>query len=92
MSTQKNSPEQGPNDGFIKIILAVVVLVVILSLLKIDIRSLLESEAFKTNFAYVGDLAKQGWDWFLGFWNDHLKEPAIYLWDLILTNAKTTPQ
>ncbi len=78
--------------GFIKIILAVIVIVVILSLLKIDIRSLFESEAFKTNFAYVGDLANKLWAWLLVFWNDHLKEPATYLWNLILANTKTTPQ
>lgn len=90
MSKKNLAPKD--NQGFIKIILAVIVIVIILSLLKIDIRSLFESEAFKTNFAYVGDLANKLWAWLLVLWNDHLKEPATYLWNLILANVKTTPQ
>lgn len=61
--------KQGPKQqsrGFIHIILAVVVIVLILTFLRFDLRSLIESDTGQSNFGYLWELLVRLWHWFWG--------------------------
>ena len=45
------------NKGFIHIIIAIIVIVLILTWLKFDLRSVVESDAGQSNFGYLAILA-----------------------------------
>ncbi len=51
--------------GFIQIIIAIVVIVLILTYLRFDLRSLVESDTGQSNFGYLWELASKLWHWFL---------------------------
>ncbi|MEK7090654.1 MAG: hypothetical protein AAB930_03650 [Patescibacteria group bacterium] len=53
------------NSGFIEILLAVTILIIILSLFGISLTSIFNNETLKANFLYVLDWVKFGWVWFL---------------------------
>jgi hypothetical protein len=63
-------------QGFIKIVFLIVLLIIILSYFNIDIRTFFESEIFKKNFNYV-------WEGIKDFWTDYLKRPAEFIWNFI---------
>lgn len=49
--------------GFIHIILAVIVIVLILTYFKFDLRGVVESDTGQSNFGYLSELAGNMWDW-----------------------------
>ncbi len=68
--------------GFIELIIIVIIGIALLSYLKIDLRSLFESEWFKNNLQYV-------WNVLSFIWEQFLKGPVTMLWNLILEWLKT---
>lgn len=60
----KNRGLNSQNKGFIQVILAIIVIVLILTFLRLDLRALAESDTGKTNFAYVWELLVKLWHWF----------------------------
>lgn len=53
------------NRGFIEILLAVTILIIILSLFGISLTSIFNNETLKANFLYVWGWIKFVWIWFL---------------------------
>lgn len=72
------------NRGFIKLILSVVILIVILSLFRIDIKSIFESELVQKNLGYV-------WSFVVGLWDTLLKTPALWIWENIVIKLIVNP-
>lgn len=73
MFRENYAPRQG---GLIKLIIIFVIVVLILSVLNINIRSIIESEQVQTNFSYV-------WNFIKTIWSDYLAYPMIYFWNNI---------
>ena len=65
---KENFSQQGrrpkTNGGFIQIIIAIVVVILILTFFRVNLRALVESDTGKTNFAYVWELITKAWTWF----------------------------
>lgn len=59
--------------GFVQIIIAVIVIVLILTFLRFDLRSLVESDTGQSNFGYLWELITKLWWWFWGL--------IIFVWD-----------
>ena len=55
------------------------ILILILSYFKVNIKSLFENENAKENFSYVGNNSKN-------FWDKYFKDPASYLWNDVLVD------
>ena len=64
--------------GIIQIIIILLLFVVILSLLGISLTSLIHNQTLRENFQLV-------WNWVLVIWNNVLKVPAEYVWNIFLT-------
>lgn len=60
--------------GFIKIIILIVVIILILGYFDISVRSIVEKESVRNNFAYV-------WNFVKGVWSKYLAGPASYFWN-----------
>ena len=78
----KNRGAAGPKAGFIQIIIAVVIIVLILTFFRFNLRSLVESPTGQSNFQYLGELVGRLWDWFwhwLGLFIDKIKQLAVDL-------------
>lgn len=67
-------------NGFIQIIIILVLLVIILSLLGVSLSVLFSNPILKDNFSFIKD-------WWLWFWNSYLGAPARYLYELFLEIA-----
>lgn len=72
------------NQGFIKYVILIIILIAILSYFKINIKSIAESEIFKENFGYV-------WNWCKDVWDKYLAKPAEYLWNDIFIDLIWNP-
>ncbi len=70
---RKNMLQQG---GLIKLLVIFVIVIVILSVLHIDIRSIVESEGVQANFSYI-------WNFTKVVWSDYLSDPVTYFWNNI---------
>ena len=55
------------NKGFIEILLAVAVVVIILSLLGISLGSIFGNQLLKDNFGFIWDWIKFSWQWLMSF-------------------------
>lgn len=55
------------NRGFIEIILAVVILVIILSLFGISLAKIFNNQLLKDNFGLIWEWIKFGWQWLSSF-------------------------
>jgi hypothetical protein len=77
---------QKQQPGFIKIIILVLVLIVILSYFKFDIKGFVESPEFQQNWNYVWGYVKEGWDYAVNFWNTYLRDNAIAFWEWFKAN------
>lgn len=51
------------NKGFIQIIIAIVIIVLILTFFRVNLRVILESDTGKSNFGYLWELLTKFWDW-----------------------------
>ncbi len=69
--------------GFIKLIIIFVIVVLILSILNINLKSIIESEPVQNNFSYIWNFAKT-------VWSDYLAGPVIYFWNDIFMNLLWT--
>ena len=76
--TQKNQ------SGIIRLALAIIVIVIILTILKIDLRSFFNSELWQSNWGVAKDLALKIYHWLLEIWVKYGSEPTKYLWETIL--------
>ncbi len=66
----KNIPK---NKGLVKIILAIVIALLILSYFGFNLRTLIDSPTTQDNFGYVASSTVSVWD-------KYLKAPATYVW------------
>ncbi len=62
----KQTQKQGSNKGFIHLIIAIIVIILILTFLRLDLRSLVESETGQSNFGYVWELFLKLLAWLWG--------------------------
>ncbi|MCR4284360.1 MAG: hypothetical protein NUV64_03575 [Parcubacteria group bacterium] len=69
--------------GLIKMIIIFIIVILILSVLNIDIRSIVESEEVQTNFSYIWNFAKI-------VWSDYLSDPVTYFWNNIFISLLWT--
>lgn len=67
-------------SGFIKLIATIIIIVVILTVLNVDIRSIIDSELFQKNLDSVVDLGGQIISKIQEFWVKYGHEPASYIW------------
>ena len=72
------------SHGFIKLILIIIVIVLILSYFGINLRSVAESDAGKSNFSFIWDILLKIWGWITFAWANYLAEPAGWLWDNLI--------
>lgn len=64
------------NQGFIQLIIILVLSIVILSLLGVSVSSFLNDQTLRENFSFVRDLTKR-------LWNDYGLNYAKSIWNLI---------
>jgi hypothetical protein len=65
-------------QGFIQLILIIVLLVIILSLLGVSLSSLFSNPVLQQNFGFL-------WGWISRAWSNYLAVPFGYLWDAWVT-------
>ncbi len=73
-------PYTSTNRGLIKMILIIIVVLLVLAYFGLNIRSIVASPTFQDNWAYIQSAA-------LFVWNNFLKVPFTYLWNLIIVPA-----
>ena len=61
-------------QGFIQFLVIIALLIVIMSLLGVNIASLLNNKTLRDNFSFIG-----GWIQYI--WLQYLQTPASYLWE-----------
>ncbi len=61
--------------GFIKWIIVILIGVFILTLLRVDIRAIVNSDIGQSNFNYLRELVTSAWEWLVWFWGEYLSEP-----------------
>ncbi len=71
-------------SGFLKIILAIIIILIVLAILNIDLRQIVESEVFQSNLAVVIKFLTAIWDLIVTIWYNYIKEPAYYVWQNII--------
>ncbi len=71
-------------QGLIKILFLVVIVVVILTLLKIDARALIRSDLFQSNLKLAGEILGIVINFIKDLWFDYAQAPAEYLWFKVL--------
>ncbi|MBI4114915.1 MAG: hypothetical protein HY445_03675 [Candidatus Niyogibacteria bacterium] len=64
--------------GIIQIIIILLLFVVILSLLGVSLTSIMNNQTLRDNFQFI-------WKWALVIWNNVLKTPVEYVWNIFLT-------
>lgn len=64
-------------EGFIRIILLIVIGLIVLGFFGINLKDVLASPVVKENLSYAWDLAKELWDTWL-------RTPVMWVWDHIL--------
>ncbi len=64
------------NQGFIKLIIIVIVAVIILGYYGLDVRKVVEGPTVQKNLAYVGHVASD-------IWNGYLKAAVVFIWEVI---------
>lgn len=65
-------------DGFVKEILLIIIVIIILSYFGINIKDILDSEAIKNNFLYVWEL--------LGYvWNNYIVSVVVKILSFIVS-------
>ena len=64
-----------PNQGFIQIIIILVLLVIILSLLGVSLNSLFSNPVLVGNFGFLGT-------WLAGIWNNYFSAVFNYFWGI----------
>jgi hypothetical protein len=64
-------------NGFVKMIIILVIALLVLSYLGFDLKSTVESQTTKSNFGYV-------WGYTKAFWDKYLQTPAEWLWQNII--------
>ena len=65
------------NGGLIKTIVIIIVALLILSYFGFNLRNLANSPTTQDNFSYV-------WNAVSGVWNNYLKAPAIYVYNIFI--------
>lgn len=66
-------------QGFLRLIFIIIILVVVLSYFNIDIRGIVEAPQTQQNISYV-------WGWAVFVWNEFLRSPVLYFWHNIFIN------
>ncbi|MFA4975177.1 MAG: hypothetical protein WC839_01260 [Candidatus Paceibacterota bacterium] len=74
---QKNNKQKG--ISILGILFLGLIIILVISYFKINIKSVIESPVTKDNMSYVGVGTRNLWD-------DYLKEPVSYLWKEIFIN------
>jgi len=67
-----------PQSGLIQLIVIIVIAILVISYFGFSLRDLGEDETTKDNFSFVTE-------WLSVIWQDYLKEPAVWIWDNIIS-------
>ena len=73
-------------QGFIGLLLLVIVALIILSYFRINIKNIIESETGKENFGYVWAILQKIWDFVEGIWLNYLSTPVMFVWNELFVN------
>ena len=65
------------NQGFIQLIIIIVLLVIILSLLGVSLSALFSNPVLRQNFGFL-------WNWLDRVWDNYLAVPFGYMKDLLI--------
>jgi hypothetical protein len=65
------------NQGFIKLVIIIVIALIVLGYFGFDVRDAIESPTTQKNFNYVQKFA---WE----VWNNYLKDVVMYIWNNIV--------
>lgn len=68
-------------DGFMKLVLIIIIGIIILSYLGFDLRKIIEAPQTQDNLGYV-------WGIVTNFWNTYLSEPLNNFWQAITSTLK----
>ncbi len=66
-------------NGFIKLIILIIIAIIVLSYFGFDLRSIIESPGTQDNLHYV-------WGGVITVWDNYLAGPAYYLWNDVFIN------
>ncbi len=88
LTMNKETNEQ----GFIKIIVLIVAIVIILGVFNINLRGIIESDMVQTNFNYLWELLQKGGLILRDVWEAYLKTPILRVWETLLNLLQTRPQ
>ena len=64
-------------QGFVKIVILLVIGILVLSYLGVDLKSTVESQQNQNNFSYV-------WGYIHAFWDKYCAAPAAWIWQNII--------
>jgi ABC-type phosphate/phosphonate transport system permease subunit len=64
------------NRGLVRTILLVIVLLIVLAYFGLNIRSIVASQTFQDNWAFLKTFT-------IDLWNNYLSGPIVYLWNKI---------
>jgi uncharacterized membrane protein len=64
-------------QGFVKMVILLIIALLVLSYLGIDLKSTVESQQNKQNFSYV-------WGYTSAFWDKYCAGPAAWIWQNII--------
>lgn len=72
------------NNGFLKLIVIIVIGLIILSVLNLNLRDIVSSPAMQNNITYISDIFKNIWD-------GYLKTPVMFFWNNTFKNVILVP-
>lgn len=63
-------------QGLVRTIILIIILILVLSFIGFDIRGFVQSDIVQSNFSYI-------WGGVTVVWNNYLSEPILYFWNNI---------
>ena len=72
------------SSGFIKLILAIVVVIVLLAYFKINLRDIWTAEITQTIWDLIKAVGEKGWELILFLWDNFIREPALWVWQNVV--------
>jgi len=60
------------SQGFVHLIVLIIVIVLIMSYFRVDIRGFMESDIVKNNLGYVIELLARLWSFLFGIWQNYI--------------------
>lgn len=71
-------------SGFFRIIVAIILIAIILTLLNIDIRQVIRGELWQSDFSTVKEILLKIIQFLVNFWHQYLQNTVLYVWQNII--------